>query len=84
MSLLLQILLSQNLEVVLFLLLELFRNKNIGFKPILAANPESDEAAFPVDAVVIVSKPLSTAFLITRSDALSLKDAVGFLPSSFI
>ncbi len=54
------------------------------FKPDTAESPDRELAAFPVEAQKMVSNPFSIAFATAMALALSLKDAVGFLPSSFI
>jgi hypothetical protein len=51
--------------------------------PTAADNPARDDAAFPVDAQAIVVKPNSCAFKTPTELARSLKELVGFLPSSF-
>jgi len=49
-----------------------------------AANPANAAPALPVDAVTTISEPISLALAITTALARSLKEAVGFFPSSFI
>src|SRR4051812_35908400 len=57
--------------------------KMYAFNPRLAANPAHDEAAFPVDEQVMVSKPSSTALVAPTHELRSLKLPVGRRPSSF-
>ena len=51
--------------------------------PAAAALPASDEAALPVDEQAMISAPASFALATAMAEARSLRDAVGFWPSSF-
>ena len=53
-------------------------------KAALAAKPDSDDAAFPVDAAHMTPRPSSTALATPTALALSFRDAVGFRESSLI
>ena len=50
----------------------------------LPVRQASEEAAFPVEAVVITFSSSSMALATTMALALSLNEALGFLPSSFM
>ena len=57
--------------------------KMVAGSPTAAANPASDEAAFPVEAQVMRAAFFSIAFTTPNALARSLNDAVGLRPSSF-
>ena len=58
--------------------------KMIVFNPSAAVRHESDEAAFPVEAQVMIFSPLSRALATAMAPGLSLREALGFRPSSLI
>src|SRR3954471_11499444 len=58
--------------------------KMYALRPRLAAKPAHDDAAFPVDEQVMVSKPSSTALVVPMHDERSLKLPVGKRPSSLM
>jgi hypothetical protein len=53
-------------------------------RSVAAENPESELAAFPVEAQVITGLLFSCALITTTALARSLYDAVGFCPSSLM
>ena len=52
-------------------------------RPAAAALPAREDAALPVDEQAMIFAPASPALATAMAEARSLRDAVGFWPSSF-